>query len=88
MAAAPAIADIHHRQPLILEEEAMESWLEPGQGRKELIAMARSGCASTYDRRPVSGLVNSPRNDPPELPEPAMKSVPTGGEARHQLALL
>ena len=66
-AAMPAVADIHHRQPLILDDDAMEAWLEPGWGHKELIAMERKGCDGTYERRTVSSDVNDTRNDRPEL---------------------
>ena len=50
--------------------------------------MTKKGCGSAYDRWPGSRLVNSPRNDAPDLLVPAMKTGPTGGEARPQLALL
>lgn len=87
MAAAPAIADIHHRQPLILDKEAMGEWLRPGAPAADLVTRARKGCGSVYERRPVSGLVNSPRNDTPELlkPAPGMATVPGDGVAQRAL---
>ena len=88
MAAAPAIADIHHRQPLILEDEATAEWLRPGSAPVDVITRAKKDCGSRYDRWPVSALVNSPRNDSPGLLVPAMKMVLAGSEERAQLALL
>ena len=88
MAAAPAIADIHHRQPLILEDDAAEEWLRPGPAPVDVITRAKKGCGSAYDRWPVSSLVNSPRNDSPDLLMPAMTTGPTGGAGGMQLGLL
>ena len=82
------IADIHHRQPIILDDEAMEEWLAPGNVRERVIDTARKGSEGTYERRRVGLDVNDPRNDWPELLVTAMKSVPSGGEARSELALL
>ena len=41
-----------------------------------------------YERWPVSALVNSPRNDSPEVLVPAMKMGLDGSEKRTQLPLL
>ena len=87
-APAPGIADIHHRQPLILDDEVTAEWLRPGPAPVDVITMVKKECASICERWPVSGLVNNPRNDSPELLVPAMKTGPTGGEGRIQLALL
>ena len=67
MAAEPEIADIHHRQPVILDEEAKEQWITPGWGSDELIRIARKGYKGAYDRWCVNRDVNNPRNDSPEL---------------------
>lgn len=68
--AAPGIADIHHRQPLILDDEAVEAWLRPGTVREGLIARTRTGYKLEYERRQLSEHVNNPRNDSPDLLEP------------------
>ena len=73
-AAAPGIADIHHRQPAILDEEATEAWLKPGWGADSLIAMLQSGFGGEYERRAVSPEVSNPRNDSADLLEPMLKS--------------
>ena len=88
MVAAPAIADIHHRQPLILDDETAAEWLRPGHAPVELITRAKTECGSEYERRPVSEQVNSPRNDSPELLAPARMAGRTGREGGSQLGLL
>ena len=69
--AAPGIADIHHRQPVILEGEGLEAWLKPGWGSDRLIELARVGGGWSYERRGLSREVNDPVNDWPELLVPA-----------------
>ncbi|MCY4452912.1 MAG: SOS response-associated peptidase [Immundisolibacterales bacterium] len=66
-AAAPTIADIHHRQPHILDDDAAGEWLRPGPAPVDAVTRAKKDCGSLYDRWPVSALVNSPRNDSPAL---------------------
>ena len=88
MDAAPAIADIHHRQPLILGDDATAEWLRPRAAPVDVITRAEKNCGSMYERWPVSALVNSPRNDSPEVLVPAMKMGLDGSEKRTQLPLL
>jgi len=64
--AAPAIAHIHHRMPLVLHPDHFEEWLHPGTSPariQELIASARAD----FEGYPVSTRVNSARNNSPEL---------------------
>ena len=66
-AAAPALADIHHRQPTIVEAADFEEWLDPRTGTERLLALARRSYEGPFDRWPVSKRVNHPRNDDPDL---------------------
>ena len=68
--AAPEIADIHHRQPLILDDEAMETWLDPDWDREGFMEMARKGCELAYERRRVTRQLNDRLNNFPELLAP------------------
>ncbi|HEY6131825.1 MAG TPA: SOS response-associated peptidase [Halioglobus sp.] len=65
--AAPSIADIHHRMPIVLKPEHYDSWLDPTTGADvgNLIADA----SVDFESYPVSTRVNSARNDGPELLE-------------------
>ena len=86
--AASGIADIHHRQPVILGDEAVDEWLAPGNVREGLIETARKACEGAYERRRVTLDVNDPRNDWPDLLVPAAKAGPIGGEGGTQLPLV
>ena len=68
--AAPAIADIHHRMPVILTEGAHEAWLSPTSRPSELGGLFTpfGGAIHAYA---VSDRVNAPRNDDPGLLDPA-----------------
>jgi putative SOS response-associated peptidase YedK len=65
------MANIHNRMPVILPEEAIPLWLEPGEPDlsrlQELLAPYPANLMSAY---PVSTLVNSPANDHPRCIEP------------------
>lgn len=68
--AAPAIAHIHHRMPVVLSPDQFDAWLDPATPVSELerlIANARTD----FTGYPVSTRVNNTRNDSPELLEPA-----------------
>lgn len=64
--AAPAIADIHHRMPIVLRPEHFDAWLDPATSAdriRDILADARTDL-SGY---PVSTAVNSTRNNSPQL---------------------
>ena len=68
--ASPALADIHHRQPAIVEDAALDEWLDPGTPSERLLALAGTANEGPFDTRAVSTRVNSPRNDDAELLAP------------------
>ena len=70
-AASPALADIHRRQSVILKGGDVDEWLDPASSPERLIELARAACEGPVDRWPVSRAVNNPRNDSPELVQPA-----------------
>ena len=73
-AASPALADIHHRQPAIIEPDNFDEWLAPGTAQDRLLAMllamVRSAYEGPFDRWPISRRVNSPRNEGPDMVQP------------------
>jgi putative SOS response-associated peptidase YedK len=69
--AAPGIAHIHPRMPVILSRPQREVWLDPDADLEALQALLRSPGGDSLQARPVSTQVNSPRNDGPECIEPA-----------------
>lgn len=65
-AAAPAIAHIHDRMPVVLAPESLAAWLDPNQSVEDvgrIVARARED----FTAHPVSTRVNNARNDSPDL---------------------
>jgi putative SOS response-associated peptidase YedK len=69
--AASDIRFIHPRMPVILPEEAWDGWLDPASEPLDLLSLLGPVPPGTLEEWPVSTGVNSPRNDGPELAEPA-----------------
>ena len=59
--AAPAIAHLHHRQPVVLDETGVYVWLDPEADHEHLLATVQEAADGTYEARPVSREVNDPR---------------------------
>ena len=68
--ASAALADVHHRQPVIVEDARVDEWLDPTAPEARVIEIARAACAGPFDVRPVSRAVNNARNNAPELLRP------------------
>lgn len=61
------MAPVHDRMPAILTEDAARRWIAPGAIDTEEFKRATTPLpADELELRPVSTLVNSPRNDGPE----------------------
>ena len=71
-AAAGALAELHDRMPVVLPDEAHAQWLDPAlRDAAQAIALAREHqSADAFTHFPVRKLVNSTRNDGPDLIEP------------------
>jgi putative SOS response-associated peptidase YedK len=68
------MSKIHHRMPVLLDERQQSSWLNPAiqSGGKVLEAVAPvRGAHIDWASDRVSKLVNSPKNDRPEIWSPA-----------------
>jgi len=65
---------IHDRMPVILDRETEKRWIEDTSPETllEFLKPCEAGSLLAY---PVSPLVNSPRNDSPEILEPAGESI-------------
>ena len=57
---------IHNRMPVILKREDEKTWLE-SKDSAEILSLLRPYTAEDMDAYPVSKLVNSPRNDVPQV---------------------
>ncbi len=62
---------IHNRMPVILPEDAYQSWLDPAEKQPDqLSALLQPYPAELMAAYPVSTLVNNPRNDLPQCVAP------------------
>jgi len=66
--AVPSLKPIHHRMPAILLRPDLSVWLDPEASQEDLLPLLRP-VGEGLEVRPVSTLVNSPRNDSPECIE-------------------
>jgi putative SOS response-associated peptidase YedK len=71
-AAAPSLAYLHERMPVVLPPEAWAEWLDPALDDPLGLLEPHEG----FDAYPVSPAVNSVRNNDPSLVEP----VPAEGD--------
>jgi putative SOS response-associated peptidase YedK len=71
-AATGALAELHDRMPIVLPDDAHDAWLDRAlKDAAQASVLARSGqSADALTHFPVRKLVNSARNDGPELIEP------------------
>ena len=69
-AAAPQLADIHYRQPAIIDSDRFDDWLDPTSPVPWLLELVRTPCAGPYERRAVSTRVNSVQKDDPDILAP------------------
>lgn len=69
--AAPGIAGIHERMPVVVPEECREAWLDPGNDAAgALDAMLVPWSRGGLEARPVSRRVNDARNQGADLVQP------------------
>ena len=68
--AAAELADIHPRQPAIVDPKWFAEWLDPSSQAHQLLARLSTPNPGPYERRPVSTRVNSVVNDDPDLLRP------------------
>lgn len=64
------MSGIHNRMPVILPASSYDEWLDPTAQAEPLKALFRAYPSEELHAYPVSALVNSPRNNVPELLEP------------------
>ena len=74
-AAAPEIAGLHDRMPVILDPADYDLWLDPAVSDRERLQPLLRPDATELEMWPVSKLVNSPANDRPECSRPVEPSA-------------
>jgi putative SOS response-associated peptidase YedK len=75
------VRDIHDRMPSILRPEHYHKWLDPDEASPEaLTELLQPFPAEWMEAYPVGRAVNSPKNESPELIEPAKpEAAPAAG---------
>ena len=68
--ACSELSEIHHRQPAIIQPHDFDFWLDPKTPEDFLLELIRAPLEGPFDIRAVSKLVNSPRNNDPEILRP------------------
>jgi putative SOS response-associated peptidase YedK len=81
-AAAPGVAAVHHRMPVVLPPAAQLDWLAPGTDRGgERLAAAVAAASNDFAYYPVSTYVNAPRNQGERCIAQLPEAAPPGGGA-------
>ncbi|KPK60829.1 MAG: hypothetical protein AMJ59_04305 [Gammaproteobacteria bacterium SG8_31] len=70
-AAGASLAAIHHRMPVVLDSEGVETWLDPEPDGARLAAIPERARLAPMEARKVSRRVNSPANEGADLIQPA-----------------
>jgi putative SOS response-associated peptidase YedK len=70
------VASLHDRMPVILPRQAHDNWLDPATSSDHALALLEPYPAALMRKTAVSPLVNSIRNDGPELLQPPEAPVP------------
>ncbi|TQN30512.1 putative SOS response-associated peptidase YedK [Haloactinospora alba] len=68
--AAPELAHIHDRMPVVVPPDRWSTWLDPAAQRDSLLGVLESTPVGELRTRQVSTSVNSVRNNGPELLQP------------------
>jgi putative SOS response-associated peptidase YedK len=69
------MAPIHHRMPVILKQDFEAAWLDPSLPVPEAMEMLTPYPDAEMDAYVVSKMVNSPKNDRPEVILPADRDI-------------
>jgi putative SOS response-associated peptidase YedK len=81
--AAPSIAHIHDRMPVVLKPEHFAAWLD-SKTQSQDVQEILSDALADFVSYPVSTKVNNTRNDFPELLEPlAPICIASGASLTH-----
>ena len=70
------VGRIHDRMPMTIGRADWSTWLDPAHGPDEVAALLTPAVSTRLDAYPVSTLVNSVRNNGPELIEPMPLNPP------------
>lgn len=73
--ASPELADVHHRQPAIIDPDRFDDWLDRTSPVPRLLDLVRKPYAGPYEKRAVSTRVNSIQNNDPDVLAPRREAI-------------
>ena len=73
--ASPALADIHDRQPAIVDPDDFTDWLDPKTPEETLHEIIGPPHEGPYEIRNVSDKVNRVANDTPDILDPLVRNT-------------
>lgn len=75
--------EIHDRMPVILDDSALDDWLSPETHEQLELKEFMKPCPDQWlSATEISTLVNSPKNNSPDILEPAAPARPSGDPQR------
>jgi putative SOS response-associated peptidase YedK len=73
--ASPSMQTLHHRQPVLLDQERTRRWLDPNIATAELEHYFAPQLVTAVEAQPVSSWVNNARNKDPRCAQAIAESV-------------
>lgn len=68
--AAPSVADIHDRMPVVMPQKVFDRWLSPEVTSANDVAVLVGAADGDFEHYPVSSRLNTAKNDDEQLLEP------------------
>lgn len=68
--AAPSVADVHDRMPVVIQDAVFARWLDAEIQRADEVAMMVRNAASDFEHHPVTTRLNAAKTDEPEFANP------------------
>ena len=68
--AAPSVADVHDRMPVVIQDNVFSRWLDPEVQQPAEIAMMVRNAAGDFEHHPVTTRLNAAKTDEPEFANP------------------
>jgi putative SOS response-associated peptidase YedK len=68
--AAPSVADVHDRMPVVIQDTVFARWLDAQVQNPDEVAMMVRNAASDFEHHPVTTRLNAAKTDEPEFANP------------------
>lgn len=68
--AAPSVANVHDRMPVVIQDAVFGRWLDPDVQQADQVAMMVRNAASDFEHHPVTTRLNAAKTDEAEFANP------------------